>query len=186
MFGAKQKPLRWTAPMSVFHVPSRSASDHPRSAGTLGRLCEHVDGFPTRALAMKSSSAWNVSSMSGTRRGRARGAGRVAGTPRHPHRRGLAILPAQSPPDALRRHAGPAFAHWLRRRRGRPCKILVTQRLKRSGMRRRHTGGQGFLTLHALVQSSRLDQAWALLPDAYRQDVIGPNNVVAFPRTPAA
>ena len=66
------------------------------------------------------------------------------------------------------------------------CKTLVTQRLKRSGMRWRHAGGQAILTLRALVQSSRFDQAWALLSDTYRQEVIVPNNVVAFPRTRAA
>ena len=65
------------------------------------------------------------------------------------------------------------------------CKTLVTQRLKRSGMRWRHAGGQAILTLRALVQSSRFDQAWALLSDTYRQEVIVPNNVVAFPRTRA-
>ena len=66
------------------------------------------------------------------------------------------------------------------------CKTLVTQRLKRSGMRWRHAGGQAILTLRALVQSSRFDQAWALLSDTCRQEVIVPNNVVAFPRTRAA
>ena len=58
------------------------------------------------------------------------------------------------------------------------CKTLVTQRLKRSGMRWRHAGGQAILTLRALVQSSRFDQAWVLLSDTYRQDVAVPNNVV--------
>ena len=66
------------------------------------------------------------------------------------------------------------------------CKTLITQRLKRSGMQWRHSGGQAILTLRALVQSSRFDQAWALLSDTYRQEVIVPNNVVAFPRTRAA
>ena len=47
-------------------------------------------------------------------------------------------------------------------------------------------GGQAILTLRTLVQSSRFDQAWALLSDTYRQEVIVPNNVVAFPRTRAA
>ena len=66
------------------------------------------------------------------------------------------------------------------------CKTLVTQRLKRSGMRWRHAGGQAIVTLRALVQSSRFDQAWALLSDTYRQDVIVPDNVVAFPCKRAA
>ena len=58
---------------------------------------------------------------------------------------------------------------------------MVTQRLKRSGMRWRRPGGQAILTLRALVQSSRFDQAWALLSETYRQEVIVPGNVVAFP-----
>ena len=66
------------------------------------------------------------------------------------------------------------------------CKTLVTQRLKRSGMRWRRPGGQAILTLRALVQSSRFDQAWALLSETYRQEVIVPGNVVAFPCKRAA
>ena len=66
------------------------------------------------------------------------------------------------------------------------CKTLVTQRLKRSGMRWRRPGGQAILTLRALLQSSRFDQAWALLSRTYRQDVTVPDNVVAFPRKHAA
>ena len=66
------------------------------------------------------------------------------------------------------------------------CKTLVTQRLKRSGMRWRRPGGQAILTLRALIQSSRFDQAWVLLSETYRQDVIVPDNVVAFPRMRAA
>ena len=81
-----------------------------------------------------------------------------------------------------------------------PCPVLVrasgeqspgatrppTQRLKRSGMRWRRPGGQAILTLRALVQSSRFDQAWALLSETYRQEVIVPGNVVAFPCKRAA
>ena len=37
------------------------------------------------------------------------------------------------------------------------------------------------MTLRALLQSSRFDQAWALLSETYRQEVIVPDNVVAFP-----
>ena len=66
------------------------------------------------------------------------------------------------------------------------CKTLVTQRLKRSGMRWRRPGGQAILTLRALIQSSRFDQAWALLSETYRQEVIVPDNVVAFPCKRAA
>ena len=66
------------------------------------------------------------------------------------------------------------------------CKTLVTQRLKRSGMRWRHAGGQAILTLRSLLQSSRFGHAWALLSETYRCDVRVPGNVVAFPRTRAA
>jgi hypothetical protein len=58
------------------------------------------------------------------------------------------------------------------------CKTLVTQRLKRSGMRWRHAGGQAVLTLRALEQSGRFDRAWQLLRAAYRRDVHLPANVV--------
>ncbi|MFQ5668780.1 MAG: hypothetical protein ACE5I7_20465 [Candidatus Binatia bacterium] len=66
------------------------------------------------------------------------------------------------------------------------CKTLATQRLKRSGMRWRHAGGQAILTLRALAQSGRFDQAWALLSSPYRQEVSTPDNVVEFPRKRAA
>ena len=66
------------------------------------------------------------------------------------------------------------------------CKTLVTQRLKRSGMRWRHAGGQAILTLRALLQCARFDQAWALLSDTYRREVTIPDNVLAFPCKRAA
>ena len=53
-------------------------------------------------------------------------------------------------------------------------------------MRWRHGGGQAVLTLRALMQSSRFDQAWTLLSNTYRQNVRVPDNVVAFPRQRAA
>ena len=65
-------------------------------------------------------------------------------------------------------------------------KTLVTQRLKRSGMRWHHVGGQAILTLRALLQSSRFDQAWALLSNTYRHEVLVPDNAVSFPRIRAA
>jgi hypothetical protein len=43
------------------------------------------------------------------------------------------------------------------------CKTLVTQRMKRSGMRWRHEGGQAVLTLRALLQSGRFERGWGLL-----------------------
>jgi len=66
------------------------------------------------------------------------------------------------------------------------CKTLATQRLKRSGMRWRHEGGQAILTLRALVQSERFEHAWELLSSTYRQEVTLPDNLVKFPRQRAA
>ena len=43
------------------------------------------------------------------------------------------------------------------------CKSLVSQRLKCSGMRWRHDGGQAILTLRALVRSERFEPAWTML-----------------------
>jgi hypothetical protein len=61
------------------------------------------------------------------------------------------------------------------------CKTLVTQRMKRSGMRWRHEGGQAILTLRALVQSERFERGWQLLAETYRADIKLPDNVVPFP-----
>ncbi len=58
------------------------------------------------------------------------------------------------------------------------CKTLVTQRLKRSGMRWRHAGGQAILTFRSQVQSDRFDHGWQLLSDTYRGNVSPPTNVV--------
>jgi len=66
------------------------------------------------------------------------------------------------------------------------CKALATQRLKRSGMRWRHAGGQAILTLRALVQSKRFEHAWDLLSATYRIELVLPDNVVALPRMRAA
>ena len=44
------------------------------------------------------------------------------------------------------------------------CKTLVTQRMKRSGMRWRITGGQAVLTFRALIKSGHFDRAWAIYP----------------------
>ena len=51
------------------------------------------------------------------------------------------------------------------------CKTLVTERLKRSGMRWREQGGQAILTLRGWAQSGRFDAAWALLSATYRGEV---------------
>jgi hypothetical protein len=66
------------------------------------------------------------------------------------------------------------------------CKTLATQRLKRSGMRWRHAGGQAILTLRGLAQSKRFDHAWHRLSETYRTEVELPDNVVALPRKRAA
>ena len=66
------------------------------------------------------------------------------------------------------------------------CKTLATQRLKRSGMRWRHPGGQAILTFRALAQSDRFDAAWSLLSSTYRKTVELPENVVPFTTQKAA
>lgn len=62
------------------------------------------------------------------------------------------------------------------------CKTLATQRMKRSGMRWRHRGGQAILTFRALHQSERLERAWKLLSGTYKRTVEIPENVVLFPK----
>ena len=63
------------------------------------------------------------------------------------------------------------------------CKTLVTERLKRSGMRWGARGGQAILTLRSLVQSRRFDHAWSLLARSYRTQVSCPTNVVPMRRS---
>ena len=60
------------------------------------------------------------------------------------------------------------------------CKTLVTQRMKRSGMRWLPEGGQAILTLRSLVQSNRFDRGWALLVSTYKASVTVPENVLDF------
>ena len=60
------------------------------------------------------------------------------------------------------------------------CKTLVSQRLKRSGMRWRTAGGQAILTFRALCQSERFARAWPLLVETYKQSVTLPRKVIAF------
>ena len=62
------------------------------------------------------------------------------------------------------------------------CKTLVTERLKRSGMRWSVRGGQAILTLRAWLQSNRFEAGWAVLSDTYRSEVSAPNNVVPLRR----
>lgn len=60
------------------------------------------------------------------------------------------------------------------------CKTLVSQRLKRSGMRWRVPGGQAILTFRALCQSARFDRSWPLLVETYKQTVTLPHKVIAL------
>ena len=54
------------------------------------------------------------------------------------------------------------------------CKTLVTERLKRSGMRWSVRGGQAILTVRAWLQSNRFEAGWAVLSDTYRSEVSPP------------
>jgi len=60
------------------------------------------------------------------------------------------------------------------------CKTLVTERMKRSGMRWRVAGGQAVLSFRALVQSKRFDRAWNMLASVYIHEVSVPENVIAL------
>ena len=60
------------------------------------------------------------------------------------------------------------------------CKTLVSQRLKRSGMRWRPAGGQAILTFRALCQSERFERVWSLLGETYKRSVVLPQKVIAF------
>jgi len=60
------------------------------------------------------------------------------------------------------------------------CKTVVSQRLKRSGMRWRVAGGQAILTFRALCQSERFERAWPLLVRTYQRDVSLPPKVIAL------
>ncbi len=66
------------------------------------------------------------------------------------------------------------------------CKTLVTERMKRSGMRWREAGGQAILTLRGWVQSDRFDAAWSLLSGTYRTEVLVPDNEIELAHGRAA
>ena len=51
------------------------------------------------------------------------------------------------------------------------CKMLVTQRMKNSGMRWGETGGQAILTARSWCLSDRFDRAWATLAATYKTEV---------------
>jgi len=60
------------------------------------------------------------------------------------------------------------------------CKTLVSQRLKRAGMRWRPAGGQAILTFRALCQSDRFERAWLLLCETYKRSVTLARHVIAL------
>jgi hypothetical protein len=60
------------------------------------------------------------------------------------------------------------------------CKTLVTQRLKQSGMRWGHKGGQAILNLRGWSQSERFDHAWSLLAATFRAEVILLNDIASI------
>ncbi len=60
------------------------------------------------------------------------------------------------------------------------CKTLATQRMKRSGMHWRHTGGQAILTFRALAQSDRFQRGWTLVASTYKRHVAVPENTIAI------
>jgi hypothetical protein len=62
------------------------------------------------------------------------------------------------------------------------CKTLVAQRMKQSGMRWAHEGGQAILTARGWSQSGRFDEAWALLAATFQVQVTILDNVVPFRR----
>jgi hypothetical protein len=62
------------------------------------------------------------------------------------------------------------------------CKTLVGQRLKCSGMRWGHDGGQAILTVRGWTQSDRFDEAWALLAATYEMQVTTLDNVLDIRR----
>jgi hypothetical protein len=51
------------------------------------------------------------------------------------------------------------------------CKMLVTQRMKNSGMRWGEDGGQAILTARSWCLSDRFDRAWATLAATYKTEV---------------
>jgi hypothetical protein len=51
------------------------------------------------------------------------------------------------------------------------CKMLVTQRMKNSGMRWGQEGGQAILTARSWCLSDRFDRAWATLASTYKTEV---------------
>lgn len=61
------------------------------------------------------------------------------------------------------------------------CKSLVSDRMKRSGMRWAQVGGQAVITFRALAQSGRFQRGWDGVVTGYAATVELPDNVIAFP-----
>jgi len=59
-------------------------------------------------------------------------------------------------------------------------KTLVSQRLKRLGMRWHTAGGQAISTFRVLYQRARFVRAWPLLVETYKPSVTLPRNVLVF------
>jgi hypothetical protein len=85
----------------------------------------------------------------------------------HRHRMRYGVLRAQPLPIG----SGVVEAAW---------KTLVSQRLKRAGMRWRTAGGQAILTFRALCQSDRFDRAWQLLGETYTRSGTLPRKGMAL------
>jgi hypothetical protein len=85
----------------------------------------------------------------------------------HRHRMRSGVLRAQNLPIG----SGVVEAAW---------KTLVSQRLKRAGMRWRTAGGQAILTFRALCQRDRFARAWQLLGETYKRSVTLPRQVIAL------
>ena len=60
------------------------------------------------------------------------------------------------------------------------CKSLVSDRMKRSGMRWAQAGGQAVLTFRALAQSGRFQHGWDGVVAGYSATVALPDNVIPF------
>jgi hypothetical protein len=102
----------------------------------------------------------------------------------HPRKKKLATELAYFRRHRHRMHYGEAQARDLPIGSGvveAACKSLAIERMRRSGMRWRHRGGQAILTFRALHQSERFDRGWKLLSETYKCSVEIPENVVLFP-----
>lgn len=61
------------------------------------------------------------------------------------------------------------------------CKTLITQRMKRSGMRWQEKGGQSIISFRSLIKSNRFDKAWEIISLKYKGIVEMPENVMILP-----